>query len=530
MEQWKLTNENIDQVSLAIERDLEAWGVESRDILKTRLAAEETLLKYQEAFGREALFQKRCTRRLNRIRLEFFIPGERLNPYETEEGMESEILRGLFANMGMIPVWQYRNGENLILFSPKKKKRSQMVSLALAVLLALLCGGLCRLLPEAARSFLADVLIRPVFDRFMGLLSAIAGPMIFLSVAWGIYSIGDTATLGRIGKKMIGRFLLMSVVLTIPACFAALPFFSLQQGGGGLFDFSQLFSMVLDIVPGNFFTPFTEGNPLQIIFVAVLIGMAMLILGNKATVAASFVEQSNYIVQLIMEAVSSFVPLFVFGSLLNMALNNDFSIFLHTYKLPLAMLLGDFIVLVIYLLLVCVRRRVEPGVLLEKMLPTFLIALTTASSSAAFAENMDCCEKELGVDKKIVNFGVPLGQVIFMPGVSILFLTVGFSMAEIYGVTVSPAWLATALLIAIVLAVAAPPIPGGALTCYTILFAQLQIPMEAIAVTIALNVILEFFTTAVDLFCLQAELVELAASLDLLDVRRLREKKKRKEM
>lgn len=98
-------------------------------------------------------------------------------------------------------------------------------------------------------------------------------------------------------------------------------------------------------------------------------------------------------------------------------------------------------------------------------------------------------------------------------------------MAEIYGVTVSPAWLATACLIAIVLAVAAPPIPGGALTCYTILFVQLKIPMEAVAVTIALNVILEFIATAVNLFCLQAELVELAAGLDMLDVRKLREKK-----
>lgn len=54
----------------------------------------------------------------------------------------------------------------------------------------------------------------------------------------------------------------------------------------------------------------------------------------------------------------------------------------------------------------------------------------------------------------------------------------------------------TAFLISIVLAVAAPPIPGGALTCYTILFVQLKIPMEVMAVTIALNVILEFATTA----------------------------------
>lgn len=92
---------------------------------------------------------------------------------------------------------------------------------------------------------------------------------------------------------------------------------------------------------------------------------------------------------------------------------------------------------------------------------------------------MECCEKDLGIDKRIVNFGVPLGRVIFMPGVSVMFLAVGFCMAEIYGVTVSPVWLATAFLIAIVLAVAAPPIPGGALTCYTILFVQLKIPMES---------------------------------------------------
>ena len=62
---------------------------------------------------------------------------------------------------------------------------------------------------------------------------------------------------------------------------------------------------------------------------------------------------------------------------------------------------------------------------------------------------------------------------------------VGFCMAEIYGVAVSPVWLATAFLIAIVLAVAAPPIPGGALTCYTILFVQLKIPMDASPISIA---------------------------------------------
>ncbi len=526
MKKIKLSNENIAQTVDLAEETFREWGVDARNILQIRLALEETLLKYQETFGTEAVFAQKYIRRFQSVRLELAITGERFDPFDTGEEEQSEVLRGLLANMGVVPAWQYKNGRNLIVFTPKKKERSQIVLLVLAVVLAVLCGGVCSFLPDGIREFLVNDLISPVFNRFMGLLSAIAGPLVFLSVIWGIYSIGDMAAMGRIGKRMIGRFLLMTIFLTLPACAVTMLLFSFEVGGGGMFDFSELFQMVLDIVPDNFFTPFTEGNPLQIIFVAVLIGTAMLMLGNKTTVAAAFVEQSNYIVQLIMEAVGAFVPLFVFGSILNMILGNDFTAFFPAYKLILAMLMGDVILLAAYLVIVCTRRKVHPRILLKKMAPTFLIALTTASSSAAFGVNMECCEKDLGIDKRIVNFGVSLGQVIFMPGVSVMFLAVGFCMAEIYGVAVSPVWLVTAFIIAIVLAVAAPPVPGGALTCYTILFVQLKIPMEAIAITIALNAILEFFTTAVNLFCLQTELVELAAGLDMLDLKRLREESK----
>ncbi len=106
----------------------------------------------------------------------------------------------------------------------------------------------------------------PVFDIFMGLLTALAGPMIFLSVAGGIYNIGDIATLGKIGKRMTGRFLWMTLVLTAVFGMVTLPFFPLAHRGGSAFRLSELLEMVLGIVPDNFFTPFTEGNPLQIIY------------------------------------------------------------------------------------------------------------------------------------------------------------------------------------------------------------------------------------------------------------------------
>ena len=98
-------------------------------------------------------------------------------------------------------------------------------------------------------------------------------------------------------------------------------------------------------------------------------------------------------------------------------------------------------------------------------------------------------------------------------------------MAETYGVAITPAWLLTLLFISVMLAIAAPPVPGAALTCYTLLFTQLGMPMEAVAIMTALNVILEFVATALNLFGLQLALTDLGGSLEMLDMETLRSKK-----
>ena len=517
----ELTNYNIDNISEITEVFLNESKVEKDVVLRIKFALEELLLKYQEAFGEKAEVTLNCTKRLGVLKVELIIPGERLEPLEKDSETDSSVLQILLANMGLAPTWQYKNGANYITFIPKKKKPSQMVSLGVAILAALVVGGASYFLPENIRLAFSEQLISPLFNTFMGLLGAIAGPMIFLSVTWGIYGIGDTATLGRIGKKMITRFIIVQFVLSAIALLLFVPFFTIEKTADSSFAFSELFQMFLDIVPSNFFTPFTEGNPLQIIFVAVIIGLAMLILGNKTTTAASFVEQSNFIVQLIMETISGMIPLFVFGSILNMILGGNFEVLLKASKILPTLLLGLLVCMAIYVLMVSIRKKVNVIVLIKKLLPTFLIGLTTASSSAAFGTNMECCEKELGIDRRIVNFGVPLGQVVFMPGAAILFISAGMCMAEVYGTTISPTWLVTLMIISVILAIAAPPVPGGALTCYTILFMQLNIPSEALAIAIALNVVLEFAVTGVNLLCLQTELVELSGELDMLDIEKL---------
>ena len=71
---------------------------------------------------------------------------------------------------------------------------------------------------------------------------------------------------------------------------------------------------------------------MQIIFLAIPVGMAMLILGERTGTVAVFLDQANAIVLLLMEGISAFVPVFIFGSLFNMILGNHFSVLLKAYK------------------------------------------------------------------------------------------------------------------------------------------------------------------------------------------------------
>jgi Na+/H+-dicarboxylate symporter len=227
-----------------------------------------------------------------------------------------------------------------------------------------------------------------------------------------------------------------------------------------------------------------------------------------------------------METISKLVPYFIFMSVLGMIISDNFSILVQAYKILLVTVIGYVVAIAFYVGMISLRKKVSPILLLKKLSQTFFIAVSTASSSAAFASNMETCEKKLGIDKRIVNFGVPMGQIIYMIGGCILFMTAAMCMAEVYGVTISLNWLVTALFISVVLAIATPPIPGGSLTCYTLLFLQLNIPAEAVPIIIAVEVIMDFICTAVNLLCLQTELVELAGDLNMLDYEKLRKEMK----
>ena len=510
----------IDCLAELLAQALGQAGVERKEALRLRLATEDILAIWQDGVGGGAFCNFRCGTRWGRAYIELLLPGQRLDPSEAERvGSETLLCSNLLSQAGLAPVYRYRDGVNCLAFYPPKPRRfGSLAQLLAAIAAAAVCGLLCAAAPDGVGTAVS-VVISPLFNALMGILQALASPMIFLGICCGIVNIGDVQTLGRIGKTVLLRFLAAIFLLTGVTALCVVWLF--QPGSGsaaaGASAAAQIYDMVLGIIPGNLISPFLEGNSLQIIFLAICMGVSLLVLGEKAGAVRTLLDHANTVVQFLMELVSRYMVVFVFVSLLSMALSQSLADLGGVAKGVALGVLACLVWPLLYALAVSVRMKVPFSPLLRKLLPTYLIALSTASSSAALSTNLETCEKRLGISEHLASFAVPLGQVVFKTGGAVGFFLLALGLAEFYGVAMPLPWVVTGVLVSGLLAIATPPVPGGFLTCCTVLLTQLGIPEEAVGLAVAGNMILDFFMTSCGISCLQSELVLAAHRLGMLD-------------
>jgi hypothetical protein len=115
------------------------------------------------------------SKRFRTIKVELQIAGDSINPFEGDDNSDA-IMNRLLSSYGLAPEWRYKNGKNIISFITKKKKKiSQVMQMGIAIASALVLSLICKALPENVSNFITADLVTPVFNTFMGLLSAIAG-------------------------------------------------------------------------------------------------------------------------------------------------------------------------------------------------------------------------------------------------------------------------------------------------------------------------------------------------------------------
>ena len=515
-----LTVKEIDQACKETEAYMREKGINQKEIIRINISLEEALLRFQEQLGSEADFVIERGMRMGNIKIRLSVRGPMLDPFAPSDSTDSEAdyMRSALIRMGDLPRWSYDRGQNVLLFTMPKKRAPDWLMLLIAISLAILFGLLSRLTPDAVRITIMQNAVSPLLDTFLGLLNAIAGPMVFLSVVWSIYSIGNATTFSMLGKKLAGRYAAWLGVCVPLIVLMSRPFFSLNPGAaqwnGGL---SALYQMLLDIVPDNLFTPFSRGNTLQILFIAIAVGVTMIVIGEKTQYIAALAEQMGYVVNGFMDVVNRLIPLFVFGSLFNIIAGNDLSVLRDSGKIVLGAVLGCAFITVLHIAYTSIRSRISPGTIWKNSFSAFLIGLTTASSTAAFADNRKTCTDKYHINPKLVNFAIPFGQILYAPGFAIMFYFSAIGMAERSGIPVSLSWFVSLVVISIVLSSAVPPITGGATASFSILFAQLGLPMASLSVILSLNTLLDYWFTATEQICRHCVMLNTAKSLGMID-------------
>lgn len=377
----------------------------------------------------------------------------------------------------------------------------------IALLAGLLFGIILKYaVPEAGVSFVCDYMLTPVQDVFMNSIRIVIAPMVFFSIATCLSGFSDISELGKIGVRVMGMYMFTTVIAIFMSYGVTVLIDPGTYGAGLAISGTQpvevdtnvdtsLLHTIINIVPSNFIKPFLESDTLQLIFLAVLIGVAVGRIGKYTPVLTEIFEALNSLSLTITGIIAKFIPAAVFCSVALMMVQLGGSSFLAVLSYTLTNILEIFIMILIYGLLVFVLGKLNPVVFFRNIRESMITSFTLSSSSAAMPTNIRICTDKLGISPKVCNFSIPLGATINMDGTCIGLVLSGLFLAKMYAVTVPAKMIGPLALTIILLSLGCPGVPGGGLVCLGIVLNQLGVPVEAMGLVIAVEPLLDMFDT-----------------------------------
>lgn len=491
---------------------------------KVQLMVEETLVCFRESYGTDTPCLIQCHKSGNSLRFDISQVGEQKNPLNDDgDYLSMEIMQSL----DLEPKYTYRAKRKLntvsIPIQLPPKKNGMLINLAIAIALAILTKLILDLMPAWVGAEYVHPVITELFTKITTLFAGVATPLVFCAVINGIGGLGDVASFGKMGGKLLSRMMItyLLAVLFMLATGSAMGLAVFRAGSSGNNVVVELLHLVLDMIPGNILMPFTIDNDLQVIVLAIFIGVIMLGLGEKVGRVRNLIVEVGDLVNKMMMVICKLLPLFVYLGIADLILGDNLS---NVYKISQIFIM-TIIACSLLILLTCIRTKIVTGQswrkILEPQLPSLIINLTTSSQVAALPETIKCCRDKYCIDQKMVDFGIPLGIVIYMPNGAI------FLGSMVWCLTVmenGPVDFTTALIIAVVsmvVAIAAPPIPGSAFAVMPILFSACGTPLTVMPLAVIVASTLGYLLPAMNGFCLQHELFMAAWRSDMVDKDRM---------
>lgn len=342
---------------------------------------------------------------------------------------------------------------------------------------------------------------------FVSLIKLLVVPLVYVSIVCGIVELKDIRSFGRLGGKTFALYIFNTVIAIVAALTVAM---ILQPGAGANLagtisesitlkstETPNIFDMVVNIVPSNPVQAFANGDMLQIIFMAILTGLAIQALDSKGGPAIRTFKVANEIMMKLIGLVMSLAPYGVFALMIQLgATLNAGTLASVAGYVALVVSMLVFWIFVVYPIAVQLFTGISAREFSRKTREQVLFSLSTASSNATIPVTMRTLTDKIGVSKSVAGFGVPLGATMNMAGASIYIAIAAVFCANAFGQPIAVTDLVTLGFTVLLLSIGAGGVPGGGVVMVGVILHQLGLPPEGLAIVAAVDRINDMFCTS----------------------------------
>lgn len=340
--------------------------------------------------------------------------------------------------------------------------------------------------------------ISPIGDIFIRLLEMLIVPLTFFVLIDGITNLPNMRSLRSIGGMTIIYYAFTTIIAATIGISVAL-LINPGKGAEGLLtggeqiepeEFSFI-DNVVNWIPNNIVQSMAETSMLQIIIAAVIIGIALLSLGESTNRITQMFHEASTLMLKITDYVMKLAPLGVLALIANLVGTTEPNILYESLYYVLSALLGlSILFFVVYPLLIKCFTNYSPIPFLKSIASALLVAAATSSSNATLPESMRV-SKHLGISDKVYGFTLPLGATINMDGLAVTFGVTGVFAANLYGLPVTLGLVLQFVFLGLALSMGTAGARGADIVMMSILMSSLGLPLEIVAVYAAVSPIID---------------------------------------
>ena len=391
-----------------------------------------------------------------------------------------------------------------------------LIGMALGVVFGIILS-----LIEGGDTFIGNY-IKPFGTIFINLLKLIAVPLILASLIKGISDLKDISKLSQMG----GRTIVTYLITTLTAVTIGLILVNVIQPGKSISTDTRLelveayssdtkekqvaaakqqesgpLQALVDVVPSNIFLAASNNrNMLQVIFFALFFGIGMILLPEKKVKPVKkFFDSFNDIILKLIDLIMLAAPYGVFALLAALVVEApSLELFQALALYAITLLLGLALMIVVYIIIVRVFTNKKASFFMKGIAPAQLLAFSTSSSAATLPVTMECVEENLGVDKEVASFVLPIGATINMDGTSVYQGVAAVFIAQAFGLDLSLSAQLGIVLTATLASIGTAAVPSAGIVMLVIVLAQAGIPEAGLALIFAIDRPLDMCRTIVN--------------------------------